>query len=144
MNAEPFRVLRYPKIAHAAASTAIPVRCSGNEGRFLGSRGGELNRDLGRRGGSRTLTLSELVSSRASLTRKRFLGKNAMRFRSLGDAAGIDAGQFHETRLHRALRRGATARRPVSADLIGKLRAVGRLSSSPNRNALRASRRMRG
>ena len=49
-----------------------------------------------------------------------------MRFRSLGDAR-IDAGQFYETQLHRALRRGVSVRRPVSADLIGKLCVVGRL-----------------
>ena len=45
-----------------------------------GSRGGESNWNLGRRGGSRTLALSELVSPRVSLTRKRFLARTPCAF----------------------------------------------------------------
>ena len=56
-------------------------------------------------------------------------GAPAGRNRSLGDAR-IDAGQLYETQLHRALRRGVSVRRPVSADLIGKLCVVGRRDES--------------
>ena len=46
---------------------------------LLGSRGGESHRNLGRRGGSRTLTLSELVSPRVFAYTQARPCKNAMR-----------------------------------------------------------------
>ena len=126
VNAGPFRVLRYPKIAHAAASTAIPVRCSVSEGRFLGSRGGKSNRDLGRRGGSRTLTFPNSCCPRASLTRERFLARTPCAFVRSGTLLELMWDNSTKPGLHRAFLRDASVRRPVSADLIGKLCVVGR------------------
>jgi hypothetical protein len=61
------------------------------------------------------LAVSELVSPRASLTRKRFLARMPCAFLRPG-----------QPQLHRALRRGISVRRVLSADLIGKLCVVAR------------------
>ena len=71
------------------------------------------------------IRLSVTGSPRVSLTRKRFLARTPCAFVRSGTPE-LMRGDFYETQLHRALRRGVSVRRPVSPDLIGKLCVVGR------------------